>query len=145
MNGHLGVSKPDSPWTRGPFEALLRECWLSSVQTVCFEGGGASHATSRAYREFVVHAKRLGIDVEGAWPVSVAGPVVTATSGDRLAKVFAGRSDAQQTLVLLTSARPDEMLLQARQLLAATAAAAQRGPRPVPFSSFLSRLATRWR
>lgn len=145
VNGHLGVSKPETPWTRGPLEELLRECWLSSVQTVCFEGGGASHATARAYREFVVHAKRLGIDVDGAWPVSVAGPVVAATSGDRLAKVFAGRSDAQQTFVLLTSARPDEMLLQARQLLAATATAAQRNQRPVPLSSFLARLAARWR
>ena len=68
-----------------------------------------------------------------------------ATSGDAIAKVLAGIGDAQGMIVQLTSERPDTMLVQARQLLAATAEGAERGDRPVHVGSFLSRLAARWR
>ena len=153
LRAHLHVARPVALWTRSPLAALLRECWLGSVDTICFDGG-AEQATPRAWRELVVHAKRLGIAIEERLPdaggnseslVAMPEKLARATSGDAIAKVLAGIGDAQGMIVQLTSERPDTMLVQARQLLAATAEGAERGDRPVHVGSFLSRLAARWR
>src|SRR5690606_38811695 len=153
VDGWLVLQKPTIKWDRSALSALLRECWLNSVQTVCFDGGSSEHATSRALREFTAHAKRLAIDIEGTYEPELAStavpdvaalPWARASSGDRLAEVLVAAHGASRTVVLLSSDTPDKMLVQARQLLAAICEGAHAGARPVHVAGFLARLATRY-
>ena len=146
----LCVETPAEKWSPRSMAALLRDAWLGSVDTIFFQGGGKAQSQLRAYREFVVLATRLGITIADGWPGDLLRPgqngVVLATSGDSVAKVLAsGQGDASKNVVLLRSGEPELMLVQARQLLAASAEAAMRGAAPVHVGSFLSRLAARYR
>ena len=104
----LVVAKPYGQWQPDTIRVLLRECWLSSVQTIAFEGGGEVQATAGAYREFLVHARRLGIAVEGVSTTLTQVPAA-ATSGESIAEVLARPGGGSQLTIVLKAARPDEI------------------------------------
>lgn len=145
----LCLERPTRKWQLRPMGSLLREAWLGSVDTICFRGGGQAQSELRAYREFAVLATRLGIKIQTVWPEAVlregSAGAAMATSGDAVAKVLSGVRGVGKIIVMLRSDKPVEMLLQARQLLAATAEGALRGANPVHVGAFLARLGARYR
>jgi dienelactone hydrolase len=143
----LCLERPIRKWQFGPMGALLREAWLGSVDTICFRGGGQAQSELRAYREFAVLATRLGMEIKTVWPETVLqeGRAAMATSGDAVAKVLSGVRGAAKVIVMVRSDKPPRMLLQARQLLAATAEGTMRGASPVHVGAFLARLGARYR
>lgn len=139
----------DGKWSLGSIRALLREAWLGSVDTICFRGSVERQCELRAYREFVVVAKRLGIGIEQQWPQSLLGegdaPVVVARSGDAIGKTLAGVRRNRGMVVVVRSGKSEQMLLESRHLLAAAVEGALRGNGPVHVGGFLARLGARYR
>jgi predicted esterase len=145
----LCLERPTRKWQLGPMGSLLREAWLGSVDTICFRGGGQAQSELRAYREFAVLAARLGIEIKTVWPEAALregnADQALATSGDAIAKALSGARGVGKVIVMLQSDKPAEMLVQARQLLAATAEGVMRGAGPVHVGGFLTRLGARYR
>jgi len=135
----LATPNPGRSWDRDSLHGLVRECWLSSVRTITFEGGVAEHVASRAREDFEALAGRLGITIDAAdWQGEA-----TAASGEDLAMVLA-RQGAGPMVVRLTTSTAVGMLSEARRLLPTAREAASRGERPVHLGSFLPRLAARF-
>lgn len=155
----LCLEKPTNPWSSGPMASLLREAWLGGVDKISFRGGAARQADLRAYREFAVHARRLGIQFDADWLESDAKAATGQNrtdqgkaglrkwvSGDAgLAATLADTRGAEELVVVIPAGAPADMLVQARQQLAAAAEGAMRRDGPIHVGAFLARLATMYR
>lgn len=146
VDATVSLAKPTTRWQRAALRQLLIECWLGSVQRVCFEGGLEDHATARAGREFTVLSRRLGMDlVDRAEPPIGIERTVSAVSGESIRAVFRKPGQARQTYVLISAAAPAEMLRHTSVLLPASLERAASANGPLHVGSFVARLAARGR
>lgn len=137
----LALPTPPRSWDRETLQGLVRECWLSGVTTISFDGGVAQHVTDGARADFEALAARLGTTIDDADTKSGEEP--TARSGDDLAQVLA-RGGKGPMLVRLKAGTAVQMLAEARRLLPTAREITCRGGRPVHLGSFLPRLAARF-
>jgi poly(3-hydroxybutyrate) depolymerase len=136
----VDVGSPD--WTRESLHALLRECWLGSVDEVFFVRDPTRHDRN-AWREFTVLVDRVGVRVVGSNPAP--GDRLVVAADDRADDVLQRAPAGGGYLVTVRADTPSGLAIAARRLLPAALERSRQHHGPVHAAGFRARLIGRCR